>query len=136
MQEYDETDLAITQSSTFVGSGQQETDMVFQEGKVKGQPENVKGLEWCDDPVDNQPQKCDQHYIRIRGDGVYTKPLAAHEAGHAVGMVHGDSASIEQANGSKMRLKETDYRMGIMMNKTVLPQGLNQNNRDNINGAY
>ncbi|MEU2726023.1 hypothetical protein [Streptomyces smyrnaeus] len=88
--EYSPTDLAIHYESSPTFSGDNETDTIWQEGS-SGLPSSAIGMTWCDD--DSGPFfSCDQHYIRIRGNGVYDGSVTCHEMGHAVGLTHGSDA--------------------------------------------
>ncbi len=89
------TALNIAYDSTPAFSGSAETDWVFQEGDPGS---GFNGYTWCDDAL--LSDGCDQHYIRIRGNGFYTSALVCHEAGHAAGLVHGESASPDAVSNS------------------------------------
>jgi hypothetical protein len=89
-------------------------------------PDSLDGATWCNDAADNR--RCDQQYIRIRGAGHYSKGLSCHETGHAVGLVHGDQASPPKNNG--------DEKLGCLENPVGSGEGLQENNRENINATY
>jgi hypothetical protein len=92
---YQPTALNVSYDSTPAFSGSAETDWVFQEGDPGS---GFNGYTWCDDGLFSDA--CDQHYIRIRGNGFYTSPLVCHEAGHATGLVHGEYASPDAVSNS------------------------------------
>ncbi|MBX3314551.1 MAG: hypothetical protein KDB02_14295 [Acidimicrobiales bacterium] len=81
------TDLVVSRESPVVYTGSAETDVVFQVGAWV--PSTAVGLTWCDNAVSSV--RCDQHYARIRS-GYVNRGVVCHEAGHSVGLVHGDSA--------------------------------------------
>lgn len=83
----DNTDVNVSYDSTPVFSGVGETDVIVQEGSFEA-PENIDGVTWCEDPQDDATYLCDQHYVRIRGGGVISEKVAAHEIGHTLGFVH------------------------------------------------
>lgn len=99
--DFSPTHLVIHYDSSPVFSGGGETDTVFQEGSA-GMPANVIGMTWCDDPVDGTTYRCDQHYIRIRGNGWYSDAIACHEMAHSVGLTHGAQAGPVVANDSSI----------------------------------
>jgi hypothetical protein len=81
--QYNPTDFTVRLESPPVYSGGAETDIVFRRLPVPG---DDVGLTRCDDPIDSV--KCDQFYV----DFDYPDPglwIACHEAGHAVGLLHG-----------------------------------------------
>ncbi|MFN8192079.1 MAG: hypothetical protein U0R78_16970 [Nocardioidaceae bacterium] len=82
------TALSVSEDTSPSFSGSAETDWIFQEGFSA---DGFVGYTWCDDAVSGD--RCDQHYIRIRGNGAYTAAEVCHEAGHGAGLVHGDSTS-------------------------------------------
>jgi hypothetical protein len=92
---YQPTQFSVSYQSPVVTSGSAETDWFFEEGDPGS---GFVGYTWCDDPVGGD--KCDQHYVRIRGNGAYTAPQVCHEAGHAAGLVHGDSVSPDTVSNS------------------------------------
>lgn len=110
---------------TFSGSG--ETDIVNQEGAF-GQPDNVLGATWCDDPV--MTYTCDQQYVRMRGAGVINETVAAHESGHAVGLKRGDKSSPVQGGCNAVR--------GIMRDDANCLPGpaLGDMPKQNVNWVY
>jgi hypothetical protein len=90
--EYNPTNLDVWYDSTPVFSGPGETDVVYQEGSYDFD-DNTVGVTWCDDPTNGEDYLCDQAYIMIRAFGNYSETTAAHETGHAVGLVHPSYAS-------------------------------------------
>ncbi len=126
MTEWDaRTDITVGYDTSPTFTGNAETDVVYQEGQVPGLPDNFDGATWCQDKVDGNPWACDQHYVRIRGAGIFEKWLVAHEAGHALGLTHGNQASPTQPNS----------KVGIMTTGT-LPTGLGKNPTDQVDGTY
>ncbi|MET8538635.1 hypothetical protein ABZV67_45025 [Streptomyces sp. NPDC005065] len=123
--EFSPTDLVIQLDSSPVFSGSGETDIIYQEGSTN-LSENVIGVTWCNDAV-GDGIRCDQQYIRIRGNGTYDTSVACHETGHAVGLVHGD--------GANPRLGNEDSRLGCMI-KDGWNNDLGSNNTGNINKVY
>lgn len=123
--DYRPTVLTGTYDSTPTFSGGGETDIIYQEGS-SGVPDSADGVTWCNDAVDRDSVRCDQQFIRIRGNGRYTRGLTCHETGHAIGLVHGSVASPRRSN--------SDYRLGCMRTPVGANQALGANNRDNING--
>lgn len=89
------TDVTATYDSTPVFSGPGETDVVFQEAIIPGFPDWVEGATWCEDKTNGTNWECDQRYIRIRGAGVYSNWLVAHESGHALGLIHGLKRTLQ-----------------------------------------
>src|ERR1044072_6944484 len=79
--EYRPTDLAFHYDSSPVFEGSAETDIIYQEGST-GLPDSAAGRTWCNG-VSSTHYKCDQQYIRIRGNGRYTYARVCHETGHA-----------------------------------------------------
>lgn len=128
-EEYAPTDLTITYDSTPVFSGSGETDIIYQEGAF-GMPDYVLGITWCDDAVDGSTYECDQSYIRVRGAGVYSKKIACHESGHAVGLTHGTEAYPVTSNSSSI--------LGCMRTpiESMTTADLGSNQVSNINSVY
>jgi hypothetical protein len=86
----DNTVLSISYDiSPDFGPGPAETDVIYQEGDF-GFPDAVIGVTWCNDPEDGTNWKCDQSYIRIRGNGRIGPQSAGHETGHSFGLLHGN----------------------------------------------
>lgn len=81
------SDMNVTYDSSPTFSGAGETDVIFQEGS-DGMASNVIGVTWCNDPENGTDHKCDQFYIRIRGNGQIDPVTAGHEIGHAIGLTH------------------------------------------------
>jgi hypothetical protein len=121
-----ETDMVRHYDDTPDFSGEGETDLIFQEGLVPAFPVSG-GITWCVDKVDGTGWQCDSHYVRIRGNGVYEKWLAAHEAGHALGLTHGPQAVPQKAPDASI--------MGIMTQGN-LPNGLGSEPKAQVNGVY
>ncbi|MFG2775982.1 hypothetical protein [Streptomyces sp. NPDC048350] len=124
--DYAPTDLVISYDSSPSFSGDAETDHIWQEGST-GLSDDAAGMTWCNDAVDLYA--CDQHYIRIRGNGYYVGSLTCHEMGHGVGLVHGDLAYPTRSR--------TDVAaMGCMVTGTAYSPDLGTNNFNNINATY
>jgi hypothetical protein len=123
--EYASTDLARHYDSSPVFSGGAETDIIYQEGSTNIS-DNSDGVTWCNDAADNL--RCDQQYIRIRGNGTYTPGMSCHETGHAVGLTHGREAAP--------MLPQRDSRLGCLQTPVAFGTGLGANNRENINATY
>lgn len=86
---HNNTVMSVSYDSNPTFSGAGETDIIYQEGAF-GQPDNVSGITWCNDPEDGTTWKCDQSYIRMRGDGRINAEVATHETGHSFGLLHGN----------------------------------------------
>lgn len=112
--------------SSPVLSGPAETDLIFQEGLAPAFPV-AGGITWCVDKVDGTAWECDSHYVRIRGNGVYEKWLAAHESGHALGLTHGPQAVPQKAPDAAI--------MGIMT-QGALPGSLGAEPKAQVDGEY
>lgn len=119
------TDLSIRYASNPSFSGGAETDIVYQEGSA-GIDDDADGRTWCNDKLPRF--RCDQQYVRIRGNGAYTYGLACHETGHAVGLVHGRNA--QPAVGQRAA------RLGCMKTPVEDAQRLDGMNKRNINRTY
>lgn len=125
--EYDlGTNLDMRYDSSPVFSGAGETDIVYQEGSTNLDAD-VDGVTWCDDAVDGERYKCDQQYVRMRGNEVITQRLSCHETGHAIGFVHGQKAYPPLSNG--------DNRLGCMTTP-VETSDLGSNQVENINREW
>lgn len=120
------TDMVVSEDTTPTFSGTAETDVIFQEGLVPAFPV-TGGITWCQDIVNGTNWECDQHYIRIRGAGVYSKWLVAHEAGHALGLVHGTEANPATSGTASV--------MGIMTTG-ALPASLGATPIAKVNATY
>lgn len=92
--EFDPTDLLVVEEFTPSYSGGSETDIIFQEraAQLSG---IANGVTWCDDAVSSE--KCDQHYTVFDTD-IPSEYIICHEAGHAVGLLHGEDAYPVQLN--------------------------------------
>jgi hypothetical protein len=102
-----------------------ETDIIMQQGTAL--PASDNGFTWCNDAV--SPRRCDQHYNQYRYTEV-SRRIACHEAGHAVGSVHG--------NRARPQLADSDNRLGCMQDP--IPEAnqgeLGTLNRHNVNETY
>ncbi|WP_405794488.1 hypothetical protein [Streptomyces sp. NBC_01506] len=125
--DYRPTDLTVGYDSSPEFSGGAETDIIYQECDASV-PSTADAVTWCNDAVDGSLFECDQQYVRFRGPGYYTRGLACHETGHAIGLVHGNRASPLLLN--------TDSRLGCLTVPVGDNTGLGANNRENINGAF
>lgn len=125
---YQPTVLSVQYDSTPVFSGSGETDWVYQEGTL---PSPYVGYTWCDDVAgDLLGYKCDQTYIRIRGDDTYTSGLACHETGHAAGLVHGAKTTSQYGN-------QDSTHMGCMVKDGVPALAtLKTAQKNDINDVY
>ena len=85
---YNATDLIVRRELP-VYTGDSETDIIFQ-SSTSGVPTGQIGTVWCDNAVTST--KCDQHYVRFNPRFSLTRAGACHEAGHAIGFVHGNRA--------------------------------------------
>ncbi len=121
------TVMNVSYDSDPTFSGPAETDVVFQEGYIPGFPDWVAGATWCVDIEDGTTWKCDSHYVRIRGNGVYEKWLAAHEAGHGLGLTHGSWADPTKSDTASI--------MGIMTTGS-LPASLGPEPKNQVDGFY
>ncbi|MEO3806028.1 hypothetical protein [Nonomuraea sp. B1E8] len=121
-EQFGPTDLEVHFPSDPVWTGDNETDLIFAEGDVPGDNE---GITWCDDPM--QMYACDQHMVRIQS-GHYTYGLICHEAGHAVGLLHGQNAWPQVGN--------QHHQLGCMKKTPPYDAVLGSVNKDNINGVY
>lgn len=120
------TDLSISYDSSPVFSGSGETDIVYQEGST-GLSDSIDGMAWCD-AKGSGVYGCDQHYVRIRGNGYYDRSMVCHETGHAVGLQHGDLSSPT--------LARNDPRLGCMKTPSGGTTTLGASNVENINATY
>ncbi|MCY9787932.1 hypothetical protein KIK06_29050 [Nocardiopsis sp. EMB25] len=126
--DYAPTDLYIAYDDTPVFSGTGETDIIYQEGRVKDVPPNLMGLTWCNDAAGAISDECDQQYIRIRGNGTYNRGIACHETGHSVGLQHGGLSSPQLSN--------YDSRLGCLVFDQSENASLGSHNHDIINATY
>ncbi|WP_328905574.1 hypothetical protein OG230_22835 [Streptomyces sp. NBC_00234] len=124
--EYSPTDLVRHYDTNPTFSGDGETDHVWQEGS-EGLDSDAIGMAWCDDEAIFS-YKCDQHYIRIRGNDTYELSVTCHEMGHAVGLVHGDSTSPKRDMNDHAAL-------GCMVAEDY-EDNLGSNNVNAINSTY
>lgn len=122
---YGPTDFTVSYDSTPAFSGSAETDIVYEESAA-GVSASADGVTFCNDAA--TILKCDQQYVRIRPSGHFTKGLVCHETGHAVGLLHGDSASPRKRNN--------DENLGCMETPTSPDEGLQANNIELINNTY
>lgn len=120
------TDINASYDSTPTFGGAGETDVIYQEGLVPAFPVSG-GITWCQDKVNGTNWKCDQHYIRIRGAGTYSKRLVMHEAGHALGLTHGPEAKPAKGGNASI--------MGIMRTGS-LPNTLGATPKAQVNSTY
>ncbi|WP_331763670.1 hypothetical protein [Streptomyces anthocyanicus] len=124
--EYSPTDLVRHYDDAPVFSGEGETDHVWQEGST-GLDSDAVGMAWCNDPI-GTTHECDQHYIRIRGNGYIDASVTCHEMGHAVGLVHGNLAY-------PTRGMEDHAALGCMVSSDY-EANLGTNNVNGINSTY
>ncbi|MFI6288959.1 hypothetical protein ACIBCM_30155 [Streptomyces sp. NPDC051018] len=89
-------------------------------------PGSAAGIAWCDD-AGLPGSKCDQHYIRIE-PSAYHEGVVCHEAGHAVGLLHGEDAAPA--------LNDSHPALGCMRKPIGLGMTLGANNRSQINSNY
>ena len=123
------TDLAISIVSTYVGSGTSETDIVFQEGQVGNGPGGTIGYTWCNDANNLSSYECDQMFVRLEA-AYLDYALTCHEAGHAIGLAHGDDSESGTPGNS-------DPFWGCMRTPwNSLHMDLGENQRNNINKEW
>lgn len=123
---YNGTDLNTSYDTTPVTSGTGETDIVYR-SKPGDFTTGDTGYTWCNDAVGYN--ECDQQYVNFKYTTT-TRPLACHETGHAVGLLHGP-------NASPSGITEDDEVMECMMKHTVWAhRGLGPDNAGNINRMY
>ncbi|CCH73116.1 exported hypothetical protein [Nostocoides australiense Ben110] len=99
-EQFDPTHLVVTRTSnpTYTGTGI--TDIIFQKSSVGFEGSTI-GFTWCDDALDGY--RCDQQYVRFKHDPNVFFPdraLICHEAGHAVGLLHGNDSYPFTSNTS------------------------------------
>lgn len=83
-------------------SGSNETDIIYKRSGLI--PEDYLAWTWCDDSVSTLV--CDQHYTDIVNlPDTATTTTLCHETGHAVGLMHGDYATVYVANDNEDILK-------------------------------
>lgn len=121
--DFNPTDLKVKEHKSPVLKGSAETDIIYQESSSK-LPRNADGVTWCNDAASST--KCDQQYVRIRPQ--YTRGMACHETGHAVGLLHGDQAYPKKS--------KKDKALGCMKTPVGSNQNLGSNNKGNINRTY
>ncbi|UYM07592.1 hypothetical protein [Solicola gregarius] len=126
MRSYRRTDLSVRYDRNPDFTGSSETDVVYQEGS-RHVSSSKDGVTWCDDAAGVHTFKCDQQYVRIRGNGVYRRPIACHETGHAIGLVHGDNANPSISKHAK--------KLGCMTTPSRYPKPRRLNRR-NINYGF
>ncbi|WBB59941.1 hypothetical protein O7599_31065 [Streptomyces sp. WMMC500] len=122
-QEYGPTDLSLHYPAEPVWTGDNETDVIYAKGDLSG---DAVGTTWCDDPQGGEFE-CDQHMVRIE-PGEFDQGTICHEAGHAVGLVHGIRADPSVSN--------THHQLGCMKTPSPTDAVLGSVNRDNINTTY
>ncbi len=122
--DFDPTDLLVVEEFTPSFSGGSETDIIFQE-RASQVPASADGVTWCDDAVSST--KCDQHYVIFDNDTPGTD-LICHEAGHAVGLQHGDRSYPIKSNG--------DDDLGCLTTDPIEFSTLGSHNEGQINGTY
>lgn len=124
--QYSPTDLVRHYDSSPTFSGDAETDHIWQEGS-EGFDADTVGMAWCNDSL-SFSYRCDQHYIRIRGNGYIDPSNACHEMGHAVGLLHGNRTS-------PARDMNDHAALGCMVANDYEDQ-LGSNNVNGINSVY
>ncbi|MEO3875776.1 reprolysin-like metallopeptidase [Nonomuraea sp. B12E4] len=120
---YNSTDLNFSYKSTVVWTGSGETDIVYWQGTI---PDGYVGFAWCNDRVDANANRCDQHYVRFKSS-TPSITTVCHETGHAVGLTHGANANLP--------LDNDDTRLGCMTNPSA-SSSLGAHNVDMINATY
>ncbi|WP_083999308.1 hypothetical protein [Actinomadura kijaniata] len=121
--EYQPTDLKIVYERKANHTGSNETDIVYQKGRVGG---GAMAVTWCDDA--KSAYMCDQYHVRFNTDTPFLTAIC-HETGHAVGLTHGHEA--------KPRKRNDDSRLGCM--KTPIDFNatrLGAHNRKTIDAHY
>lgn len=124
---YNGTHLNVSHASSPVYSGSAETDIIYISspgGFVTGDD----GYTWCDNVAAANSFKCDQQYVNFRYTST-TRPLACHETGHAVGLLHGANSNPTSNNQAsalqcmKKTVSSADWHLG-------------SNNTTSINNMY
>lgn len=131
LNEFVPTDLSLTHETDPVFSGSGETDVIFQEAESDLTMPATLGMTWCNDYVNGTLHECDQTYVRIHSPDGYRRhggSIACHEAGHAVGLVHGNDASPWQDPGAAW--------LGCMVNEDEFPSDLGSDSTHLINVTY
>jgi hypothetical protein len=127
-QQYDSTDLKVEYDYNPVFEGEGETDVIYQEDSAN--LDGAIGVMWCNDRVNGNYWRCDQAYVRIKGNGYYQmNGVTCHETGHVVGLLHGFNTDPE------VHYQDTG-RLGCMVTGMVPPGSLGSNNRQFINEVY
>ena len=85
----------MTRHTTASYSGSSETDIIFL--YRDDLPQGTAGRAWCDDALSDL--KCDQHYAAFANVTPPTSTIC-HEAGHSIGLTHGQQASPVQDQDS------------------------------------
>jgi hypothetical protein len=124
--QYNTTDLNVSYPSSASYTGDSETDIIYQVS-TSGFSGSTIGQTWCDDAVTST--KCDQEYVRFRGELQFDTELTCHETGHAVGLTHGaDAGPAESNTASVLGCMETPDSGGR--------PGLGSHNTSEINATY
>jgi len=120
---YNATDLTVRYEDPPVYTGPAETDIIY---RVRDVPGTAIGITFCNDAVTET--KCDQHYVTFQRQPAV--PIACHETGHAVGLLHpGDADPRVSEDG----LDQLSFR--CMTNLGFDPT-LGPHNARQINATY
>lgn len=122
--QFEPTDLSVGYTSTPSYSGSAETDVIFRQGTL---PDGTLGQATCNDSVSDE--KCDQQYVTF-SVSTPTSTVICHEAGHGVGLTHGQQANPTRSNG--------DDSLGCMQypDSQVLIAELGSHNVAMINATF
>lgn len=116
---YDTTDLDARFTDP-VYTGESETDIIY---RVRDLPGTAVGFTFCNDAVSDT--KCDQHYVTFQNQP--ERPLACHETGHGVGLLHPTEADPPRSEFSR--------RFRCMTNVPT-SRTLGPHNTSEINSTY
>lgn len=124
--QYEPTDLKVDTelSPTYDDGSCCETDIIFQAGS-QGLSAGADGVTWCQSRDDEI--RCDQHFVRFRYQSADAGAIC-HEAGHAIGLLHGDSSFEKQM--------DVTPALGCMQQRPNRPSALGSHNRKQIDATF